>query len=242
MLLYKMISKEGNRSHNEDYTTMKREGAHYCFVLADGLGGHGKGEVASQCVGDTAVELLSTEYEIQDYLNVAFMKSQKTLMNQQVELHAENEMKTTMVVLACDDNTIQWGHIGDSRLYYFQDNKLQTRTMDHSVPQMLVASGEIKEKNIRNHPDRNKLLRVMGQEWESPRYELGEPIQCRGKQAFLLCSDGFWELITEKKMQSCLKKAKSPEDWLESMEQIVLKNGRNKDMDNYSAIAVWCDN
>ena len=147
-------------------------------------------------------------------------------------------MKTTAVVL-CIDEMIRWCHVGDSRLYYFKKKKLIQRTLDHSVPQMLVYAGEIKEKEIRNHPDRNRLLRVMGMEWTSNSYTLSDPVEKTGEQAFLLCSDGFWELIVEKEMQKCLKKAKTPEEWLELMKQIILKNGSNRDMDNFSAVAVW---
>ena len=62
-----------------------------------------------------------------------------------------------------------------------------------------------------------------------------------GRQAFLLCSDGFWELIEEKKMEATLKHAFDPDGWLASMREIVCKNGRGTNMDNYSAVAVWID-
>ena len=118
---------------------------------------------------------------------------------------------------------------------------LVQHTLDHSVPQMLVAAGQIKEKQIRNHPDRNRLLRVLGIDWDTPKYQIADAIAREKNQAFLLCSDGFWELIEEKKMQHCLKKAKTPEQWLKLMEEIVLKNGQGKNMDNYSAVALWLD-
>ena len=86
-------------------------------------------------------------------------------------------------------------------------------TLDHSVPQMLAAIGEIKENEIRHHPDRNRLLRVLGTEMEEPRHQKSEWMEKQTHQAFLLCSDGFWELINEKKMEWCLKWAKSPEQW-----------------------------
>ena len=148
-------------------------------------------------------------------------------------------MKTTLTVLLADENRIQWGHIGDSRIYYFQDKKLKLRTLDHSVPQMLVNAGKLKEKKIRGHADRNRLLRVMGVEWEEPQYEVAKPLQRTGGEAFLLCTDGFWEWIEEKTMQHLLKKAGSPADWLAGMEAAVRKHGSGKQMDNYSAIAVF---
>ena len=119
-------------------------------------------------------------------------------------------MKTTVVMLCVSGNNAYWTHVGDSRLYFFRKGKLVLHTKDHSIPQMLVAAGEIKEKNIRRHPDRNKLLRVMGTDWEEPQYAVSDPIELQEGDAFLLCSDGFWENIVEKQMQKCLKKQKVP--------------------------------
>ena len=123
----------------------------------------------------------------------------------------------------------------------FRKNKIYKRTLDHSVPQMLVLSKQIKEKNIRNHPDRSMLLRVMGVEWEEPMYELMEPIPLKKAQAILLCSDGFWELINEDEMCACLKKSKSVTEWLAMMAKIVSDRGDNIKMDNNTAVAVWLD-
>ena len=134
-------------------------------------------------------------------------------------------MKTTCTVLMIGENGIFRGHVGDSRIYYFRNGKMEDRTLDHSVPQLLAQAGRIREKDIRHHPDRNRLLRVMGIEWDEPRFELADTLEKGKRQAFLLCSDGFWELVDEKKMMACLKKADSPETWLRQMEQIVLKNG-----------------
>lgn len=237
---YAMISERGSREINEDYVgkALSEDSGRGCFVLCDGLGGHGHGEVASRLVVESVLHNYQTAQKDKNFIKNAIREGQERLLTLQRERHEQSEMKTTAVVLYIDD-MIQWCHVGDSRLYYFQKKKLVQRTLDHSVPQMLVYAGEIKEKEIRNHPDRNRLLRVMGMEWDGSPYTLAEPIEKTDEQAFLLCSDGFWELIVEKDMQKCLKRAKSPEEWLELMRQIVLKNGKGRDMDNFSAVAVW---
>ena len=148
-------------------------------------------------------------------------------------------MKTTLAALLIGKKDVQCGHIGDSRVYWFSHKKLMGRTLDHSVPQMLVNIGEIDEDEIRNHPDRNRLLRVMGTEWETPQYQYSEKISLKKGQAFLLCSDGFWELITEKMMIRFLRRADSVDEWLDTMMDYVEEKGKEKNMDNYSAIAVW---
>lgn len=241
MITYAMVSDKGDRELNEDFIGVKAKQGAYFFALADGLGGHGRGEVASRLVVEEALRDFSEEDINIDFIKNTFEKCQSKLMNHQKELHATNEMKTTMVMSCVTQDSIRWGHIGDSRLYMFHGRKLISRTVDHSVPQMLVFAGEIKEKDIRFHPDRNRLMKVMGTEWEKPEYELSTLFEREGRQALLLCSDGFWELIDEKKMIKCLNKASSVQEWLELMLQIVHENGKGKDMDNFSAICVWCE-
>ena len=239
MITYHLLSNQGDRGNNEDNVGMYQREQEYCFVLADGLGGHGKGELASQLGVESSIKIFAVKGAGQESMDLSFKDAQKSILEKQSVDITARDMKTTLVILHIGERKIWWGHIGDSRLYYFQNNKLIQRTLDHSVPQMLVAAGQLKEKQIRNHPDRNRLLRVLGVDWDTPKYQLEEPKDRTGKQAFLLCTDGFWELIEEKKMQHCLKKAKTPEEWVKLMEEIVRKTGQGKKMDNSSAVAVW---
>lgn len=237
---FAMISNVGNREHNEDCAKgilpdTQQTGF---FVLADGLGGHGRGEVASQSVVNSCIDYYSKHENDESVIGQAIEFAQKELLCMQEQMNAKNEMKTTIVVLMVKDKHIYWGHVGDSRLYYFKKKQLIGRTTDHSVPQMLALAGEIKEKDIRCHPDRNKLLRVVGTDWESPQYEISDEVVRTGQEAFLLCSDGFWENITEKEMVKCLRKSKNVHHWLELMNQIVQTRGKKVDMDNNTALAV----
>lgn len=241
MVSYHLLSNAGDRENNEDNIGMYQHDGAFCFVLADGLGGHGKGEEASRLAVEAAVRIFAAEGSGKESLGHSFDEAQRSIAKAQEEDFRARDMKTTLVVLHAGEGQIQWGHIGDSRLYYFFNGKLAGRTLDHSVPQMLVAAGQLRESQIRNHPDRNRLLRVLGIDWDTPKYQIAEAIPRQGRQAFLLCSDGFWELVDEKKMMHCLKRAKNPEEWVSMMEEIVKKNGRGKNMDNYSAVAVWLE-
>ena len=95
-----------------------------------------------------------------------------------------------MVVLDIEGKTAQWAHVGDSRLYFFRKNRFEAHTKDHSVPQMLVNIGQIKESEIRHHPDRSSLLHTIGYPWDGNPCEASEQIRIRSGDAFLLCSDG----------------------------------------------------
>ena len=239
MLEYAVFTNRGDREINEDSVGCFLNGDRACVVLCDGLGGHGMGDAASGLVKDVFGSQFSKTDDMVNFLGQAFSAAQQILMTEQKERHAERKMKTTAVALALSDKTAYIGHIGDSRLYIFKNNRVKCRTLDHSIPQMLVLSKEIKESEIRNHPDRNIVLRVMGIEWEEPMYELMPPVPLKKCQAFLLCSDGFWELIDEAAMCELLKRSATPNEWLLKMADAVKQNGRDRNMDNYSAIAVW---
>lgn len=241
MITYTVFTDRGGREVNEDSARVFEKDGKKCLVLCDGLGGHGKGEVASALVVEAVGQIFNSAQKIdEDFLRSAFQLSQEALIDEQIRQDAKTDMKTTAVAMYIDGNKVQWGHVGDSRLYAFAKNKVKLRTLDHSVPQMLVFAREIKDKQIRNHPDRNRLLRVMGIEWEKPMYELAEQTQLEKYQAFLLCSDGFWELIDEKQMCKLLKNSSTVEEWMQAMVEVIKQNGIGKNMDNYTAIALWC--
>lgn len=239
ILKYAVFTNVGGRQVNEDSVGVFQNGGNNCYVLCDGLGGHGMGDIASSVVVSVFEDQFRKTDDAVNFLGQTFVASQDILMAEQKKRNAKRKMKTTCVAVVTDDRNAYIGHIGDSRGYVFYKNKVRTRTLDHSIPQMLVLSKEIKENQIRNHPDRNTLLRVMGIEWDDIMYELMAPIPLKKCQAFLLCSDGFWELIDEKEMCAQLKMAHSAEEWLSNMVRIVQMNGEGKNMDNYSAIAVW---
>ena len=239
MLDIAAITKVGNRNINEDSIGYKERSNQGCFVLCDGLGGHGLGDVASRCVVDDILSNYEENGFDKKTFGMLFERAQKELLEEQAVRKATTKMKTTCVVLCIDGKDAHVGHVGDSRGYYFRRGKVKKRTLDHSIPQMLVKMKEIKESEIRNHPDRNTVLRVMGIPWDNKPYEFLRRIRMREKDAFLLCTDGFWELIEESDMERLFAESQNANEWIEKMEKIVIANGKDKKMDNYSAIAIW---
>lgn len=240
MITYKLLTNKGERGINEDSIGVARNKDLYCFILADGLGGHGGGDLASASVVKTIQDYFSQNGEFsQQCMENCIMQAQNKLLEVQERMNKTNEMKTTLVILIMDEKKALWGHVGDSRLYHFFGKKQWIRTRDHSVSQMLVELGEIKESEIRGHEDRNRVLKVLGTEWDTPQYEIDQPVMLTGgKDSFLLCTDGFWELVEEKVMLKTLKHAPDMEKWLLKMEEYLWKIGRGSNMDNYSAIAI----
>ncbi|MCR5556427.1 MAG: serine/threonine-protein phosphatase [Butyrivibrio sp.] len=237
MIDYYSFSAKGDRNSNEDFCLIKENSYGVCFVVNDGLGGCGNGDVASKLVA-TAIADSFDECIKDDFFKSSFIYASKLLSEKQRDTPMATNMKTTSAVLTIINNTAQWGHIGDSRIYYFNKARLLTRTYDHSVPQMLVKMKEIKEKDVRFHKDRSKLLKAIGDGSTNHEPSVSEKHSLVVGNAFLLCTDGFWELINEKEMTKALKKTKTAKEWIEYMASLVMSRGKGQDMDNASAIGV----
>lgn len=226
----------GGRPRNEDtvrYTAL--EGDRLCLVLADGLGGHGGGELASAAAAES-ICLGWKGTADPDALKALVGEANRRVLAIQTPQCA---MKTTVAVLTLAGNSAAWAHAGDSRLYYFHGGALAFQTRDHSAAQLGVLLGDITPDQIRFHEDRSRVLRALGQDAELP-VETGQRELDGGRHAFLLCSDGFWEYVLEPEMEEDLKNAAGPEDWLERM-RCRLKQRIPEDNDNNTAAAVWVD-
>lgn len=230
-------SCQGGRSENEDSYGTVSYGDNYCAVVADGLGGHGGGKQASQI----AVSCLSAcgksgELPAAEEIYQAFAAANEEILARRRD---ENHMKTTAVYLCIHGDQAVWAHIGDSRLYHFVDEKLCDYTLDHSVSQMAVVLGEIRREEIPGHCDRSRLLKVLGDEELKP--EIHDPVLLEpGRHAFLLCSDGFWESVTETEMLLDLCKSPSPEEWLRSLYLRIMEH-QGEGHDNHTAVAVFAE-
>lgn len=233
------LTQQGGRAYNEDYCGfVEPEEQLNCWVVADGLGGHGGGDVASKLAVETMLDTLTEKPLLAtETLKLQFDKAQAAVMAGQKSSLKLADMQTTAVALIVQNDLALWGHIGDTRLYYFQEGCLQQQTSDHSVPQMLAKAGEIDAAEIRFHEDRNRLLRSIGSEESFKPYLEQSPISLHSGDAFLLCTDGFWEYVFETEMVEDLKQADSAAEWLKAMELRLLVRAPERN-DNYSAIAI----
>jgi len=147
-------------------------------------------------------------------------------------------MRTTVVVLVADSRVMLWGHIGDSRLYHFEEGQFVSRTQDHSLIEKMVDAGEVSPAQARHHQDRNRLLRCLGDpdsDFEPTILDHSKPVL--PGTVVLLCTDGFWEHVTEEEMALDLAKAGGAREWLEQMEGRLLDRAP-EGHDNYAATAV----
>jgi serine/threonine protein phosphatase PrpC len=233
-----MLTSAGGRSYNEDHCNFLLLPQAGCWVLCDGLGGHGGGANASQLAVDTILQSFRTSPEVSPKALESYLAAaNQVIVDQQSSDPALVRMASTAVVLVSDFRQALWAHIGDSRLYHFRGGRAISQTKDHSVAQALADSGEIAPSQIRFHPDRSSLRRSLGKAEQTQPTVLSAALPLQAGDAFLLASDGFWEYVTETEMEIELSKAMTPADWLRTMER-RLRTKANGDFDNYSAVAV----
>jgi len=231
-------SFQGGRDYNEDSVTFAEKDGNIAVVVADGLGGHGGGQVASSIVAANVTKLF-TEHPQADKINIQriFDEVNNNVLSEQTQ---QTKMRSTAICLFITRGIAMWSHVGDSRLYYFLDDHIVTQTLDHSVSQMAVLSGEITQDEIRLHEDRNKVLRAFGGSDEI-NADISAPLTLGpGNHAFLLCTDGFWEYVLESEMELDLAKCKEPGQWLDTMCKRINRSAPTNN-DNFSAAAVFCN-
>lgn len=235
------LTNIGGREVNEDYCDFLDLGTTACWAVADGMGGHKAGETASHLAVEAVLNSFRAESALStNSLVCHFEAARQAVAKQQEDVQELSDMRTTLTVLLTDSKHALWGHIGDTRLYYLQGGRIVFQTKDHSVPQTLAASGEISLDGIRHHPDRNKLLRSIGGAGKhQPEILAKEQILYRG-DVFLLCTDGFWEFVTESEMEVDLSKDSSPQGWLSDMGSRLTERAPEGN-DNYTALAVFFD-
>ncbi|MCM1144465.1 MAG: protein phosphatase 2C domain-containing protein [Blautia sp.] len=235
-----MFTNNGGREYNEDFADYRIDDAQAFFILADGLGGHFGGEIASHCI----VENLTASWETDkekisrvDWLEKNILRANDTLIELQKE--KKGKMKSTVVTLCLDAGMASWAHVGDSRLYYLSEGRIMRLTADHSVTYKKYKSGKISRDGMNFDEDRSSLLRVMGDEGHcNPECGcLDAERSVMPGDAFLLCSDGFWEyLYDEEILVDCLK-SDTASRWGEQM-LIRAMNRMKPDSDNLTFIAV----
>ncbi|MBL8173810.1 MAG: serine/threonine-protein phosphatase [Bryobacterales bacterium] len=233
------ISRTGGREVNQDAAEHCAAGDLACWVLADGLGGHGSGEEASRLAAAAVMEAFRAQAECSPSALLAYIGfARNAVLKRQEENAIFSGMRTTLVILVSDMRQALWAHVGDTRLYLFRDGQLARQTLDHSVPQAMVDARQLDAVGIRHHEDRNRLLRSIGGR-EEVRATIEEtPHPLRPGDAFLLCSDGFWEYVTETAMEVDLAKSAAPAEWLRYME-LRIRADAPADQDNYSAVAIF---
>ncbi|MCH5185433.1 MAG: serine/threonine-protein phosphatase [Oscillospiraceae bacterium] len=229
-------SNIGSRELNEDSFEIKNDETGCIAVLCDGLGGHNCGEIASQAAAKNILKGIAVLEDLQaDKIYNILKKVNDGLVNLQTVKPELKGMRTTAVGCIINEKELHYFNSGDSRFYFFSNGSLSCMSKDHSVSQMSVELGEMSFDEIRFDADRNKLLKVLGESVSRDVGTIYKPIKYKRGDAFLLCSDGFWEYILEEEMEIDLSKSYNAKEWIDYMlVRLLLKyNGNN---DNFTVI------
>lgn len=201
----------GGRSENQDAVGSLTEGENGLFVVADGLGGHQAGHLASQCAVYTLKKLWQPETpQTPESLAALFGTVNDAILAVQQETGLMT--KTTAVALSVQGERAVWAHTGDSRLYYLHEGRIAVWTNDHSVAYAKYRAGEITREQIARDEDQCCLLRALG----GPRRfepDVGSADKLEPGDAFLLCTDGLWEYLLDGEIAVDCLKADSAEQW-----------------------------
>ncbi|MBR1408839.1 MAG: Stp1/IreP family PP2C-type Ser/Thr phosphatase [Clostridia bacterium] len=209
------------RTQNEDSAWYDEKTG--LFAVADGMGGHLAGEVASAMAVD-AIRHMAEEKQKASFsaLSDAFDKANAAILDH-AEQHAEcRGMGTTLSVLWVLQEKALIAHMGDSRIYRLRDGKLEQVTRDHSLVQELVQAGIITKEEARVHPRRNIITRALGTEWDNQPDLILE--DCRPGDCWLLCSDGLTGMVTDDAIADVLNR-QAPEEAADTLVRLALEAG-----------------
>lgn len=212
------------------------------FVVADGMGGHESGDVASQMAVRTAVRHILSQFflptledgmmdAIQNIMITAVQQANQAIWEQAQDEHSD--MGSTCTVALLLGEAVYVAHVGDTRLYLLEEETLQAITTDHSAVGRLIEIGQLDPTEARDHPLRNQLYRAIGQQ---PQIEVDFLYQPLGASThILLCSDGLWGEVSEAEMVAALRRSPWP---LDGCRELIALANMMGGQDNISAVVV----
>lgn len=218
-----------HRKINEDNYHVQENGLFPYAIVADGMGGHQAGEVASMMVVDIVTNHLEKNLEPElDYVEAGEVVRQAFVAaNSIIYTYAKNHYKimgmgtTTTLSMIYRDKVIT-AHVGDSRSYLVSDSNISQITKDHSYVQELVSRGELSEEAARNHPKKNYITRAMGAE-ETVKVDI--TIKPYNGEKVVLCSDGLTNFVYDEEIEKYMNSANTLQEGAESLVRLANERG-----------------
>ena len=227
------------RSGNEDSFRMIPDRG--IFVVADGMGGHAAGEVAS----DMAVRIVADEIhsvrglgdeQVAERMRAAIRTANGAIFQRTLTEHDKRGMGTTVTALTLYETRFLIGQVGDSRAYLLRDGRLSQLTKDHSYVQEQVDAGYLTPEQARTHPYSNVITRCVGANSDvMPDIYAGT---VKAKDVFLLASDGLTGMLEDYQLAELLSPERMPQD---EVDALIAEANRHGGLDNITAIIVRID-
>ncbi len=223
------------RELNEDSMFVKDYGNFTVAAVADGMGGHNAGEIASLCAIEGIKEFAESENMAEDTENKLIScveKVNKDIYKKAVTTRGLIGMGTTLTVAVIANGCVSVAHVGDTRAYILSE-KLNQITMDHSYVEELKRMGRITEEEAKTHPGRNQLTRAVGTEDSVKADSFTEKI--KKDDILLLTSDGLTNMLDDERIEEILKESTGLS---EALEEMVYEANENGGPDNITIIAL----
>lgn len=198
------------RNHNEDSVTiLKNVSGEHLMIVADGMGGHRAGEVASSMVVTqigkrfSEISTVGSKLDAVNWMNDNISEINKKILDYASENPESSGMGTTVVMALLTKDFLIFGNIGDSSGYVIKNGKLHKVTKDHTLVNLLVAAGDLTEEEAKYHPKKNVLMKALG---AATKVELDifDVVEMDGIDAILLCSDGLTNMLTKEQIEKVL--------------------------------------
>lgn len=221
------------RKTNEDSICIIPELAF--FAVADGMGGHKSGEVASNMALVALAEKIrnSNISNVTDRLLEGVQQANSDIYNSSRQKEDNQGMGTTLTAILIKDNGLTVAHVGDSRAYLIRSGSITPLTQDHSLVQEMLRQGGITKEQAKEHPQRNVLTRALGIE-SSVDVDLNR-FELLSGDIVVLCTDGLYNLVSDKVIMELVLAANKPGQSVRDLVNEALKAGGT---DNISVIVV----
>lgn len=231
MKVYSLTDIGRVRQLNEDSCYQPQGGEQFCAV-ADGMGGHNAGEVASALAVKTYADHMRALHRITaEGLKSAVARANEAVYRASQESPEVSGMGTTFSALAMEGGSAFIAHVGDSRVYLIRRGALMQVTIDHTLVEEMVLKGLLTVREARVHPKRNIITRALGTE---PRVEIDMlQLDLKPGDVFFLCSDGLTNHVSEREI---LHAAQSSQGWQEKLRHLVGVALENGGQDNITAM------
>ena len=205
------------------------------YIVADGMGGHKAGDLASSYAVQTIVEAISRSVETRPalILQKAIRYANYRLYEKSEEREEYHGMGTTLVVLTVYKDEALAANIGDSRLYEISQKQIRQISEDHSLVAELVRKGELSATEARRHPDKNIITRALGIQDEA-QIDLF-PFRVETGNRYLLCSDGLTNMVEDTELCRLISQKK---DISEIGAELILRANKNGGLDNIAVVLV----
>jgi serine/threonine protein phosphatase PrpC len=208
-------SRIGRRHSNQDRTGFAYAMHRVLLVVADGMGGHPRGELAAQIAVESVLERFADWSRQGDCDAEGMLRGALDAAHRAIHERARRERlwdyprTTCTACVVHDGGAATWCHVGDSRLYLVRDGAVLATTRDHSGAWLLVEQGIIEPDEARVHPDRNFVYNCLGGEI-APDIEMSLPVTLAIGDRVMLCSDGLWSPVTNEEIAAALARDASP--------------------------------